>query len=206
MLLVLFGLNHLAYLYVYVPPVPQGLEKIKESGTLVVLTRDAPTTYYEGIEGLTGFEYEMMTRLAKSLGVEVEFRIYETEQGLVDALAARKGHIAAAGLVATEARREIFAVGAEYEKVRQQIACRRGIKIPKKTSDLKGLSVAAAQGTPAAGALAAALARVEEAGPPRLVHGGIAVAPRRGRSRLRRRRRAPPSRRQSLPPGNRASL
>ncbi|MER3356342.1 MAG: hypothetical protein RLQ73_20595, partial [Hoeflea sp. D1-CHI-28] len=76
-LLVAFGLNHLAWLYVYVPPVPQGLEKIKESGTLVVLTRDAPTSYYEGVEGLTGFEYEMMTRLAASLGVDVEFRIYE---------------------------------------------------------------------------------------------------------------------------------
>ena len=167
-LLVLFGLNHLAYLYVYVPPVPQGLEKIKESGTLVVLTRNAPTTWYEGIEGLTGFEYEMMTRLAKSLGVAVEFRIYEPEQGLMDALAGRKGHIAAAGLVATEARREVFAVGAEYEEVRQQVACRRGIKLPKKPSDLNGLSVAASAGTPAAEALAAALADVEDAAPLRL--------------------------------------
>ncbi|MEQ9145416.1 MAG: membrane-bound lytic murein transglycosylase MltF [Parvibaculaceae bacterium] len=167
-LLVAFGLNHLAWLYVYVPPVPQGLEKIKESGTLVVLTRDAPTSYYEGVEGLTGFEYEMMTRLAASLGVDVEFRIYETEQGLVDALAARKGHIAAAGLVATQARRDAFAVAAEYEKVRQQVACQRGIKLPKKMSDLKGLSVAAPAGTPAAEALAAALAEVEGAPPPRI--------------------------------------
>ncbi len=169
MLLVAFGLNHLAWLYVYVPPVPQGLENIKESGTLVVLTRDAPTSYYEGVEGLTGFEYEMMTRLAASLGVDVEFRIYETEQGLVDALAARKGHIAAAGLVATEARREAFAVAAEYEKVRQQVACQRGIKLPKKMSDLKGLSVAApARPRRTAEALAAALAEVEGAPPPRL--------------------------------------
>ncbi|HCX67875.1 MAG TPA: hypothetical protein DHK64_10160, partial [Rhodobiaceae bacterium] len=90
-LLVLFGVNHLLYLYVYLPPVPQGIESIRESGKLVVLTREAPAFFYEGAEGRTGFEYEMMKRLAKSLGVEVEFRIYDTEQALMDALAARKG-------------------------------------------------------------------------------------------------------------------
>ena len=161
MLLALFGVNQLLYLYVYVPPVPQGIENIRESGKLVVLTREAPTALYEGVEGRTGFEYEMMKRLAKSLDVEVEFRIYETEQGLMKALAARKGHIAAAGLAVTGARKAAFAVGAEYETVKQRLACRRGSPLPRKVNDLKGLSVAAAAGTPAAEALAAALEGVE---------------------------------------------
>jgi len=121
-LLALFGANQFLYLYVYVPPVPQGIENIKESGKLVVLTREAPTALYEGVEGRTGFEYEMMTRLGKSLGVEVEFRIYETEQGLMKALAARKGHVAAAALAVTPARKAAFAVGAEYETVKQRLA------------------------------------------------------------------------------------
>lgn len=89
-LLVLFGLNQLFYLYVYVPPVAQGLENIKASGRLVVLTREAPTALYENVDGRTGFEYEMMSRFAKSLDVAVEFRIYETEKALMAALAARK--------------------------------------------------------------------------------------------------------------------
>lgn len=160
-LLALFGANQLLYLYVYVPPVPQGIENIRESGKLVVLTREAPTALYEGVEGRTGFEYEMMMRLAKSLDVEVEFRIYETEQGLMKALAARKGHVAAAALAVTPARKEAFAVGAEYETVKQRLACRRGSPLPRKVNDLKGLSVAAAAGTPAAEALAAALEGVE---------------------------------------------
>jgi membrane-bound lytic murein transglycosylase F len=157
LLLALFGINHFIYLYVYVPPVPQGLEHIREEGRLVVLTRDAPTTYYDGIDGLTGFEYEAMQRLAKSLGVEVEFRLYETEKDLVQALAARKGHIAAAGLGLSQSRRDAFAIGGEYEKVRQMIACRRDLPRPKSAAGLKGLSVAAAAGTPAAEALLAAL-------------------------------------------------
>ncbi len=157
MLLALFGINHFIYLYVYVPPVPQGLEHIREEGRLVVLTRDAPTTYYDGIDGLTGFEYEAMQRLAKSLGVDVEFRLYETEKDLVQALAARKGHIAAAGLGLSQSRRDAFAIGGEYEKVRQMVACRRDIPRPKSAAGLKGLSVAAAAGTPASEALLAAL-------------------------------------------------
>lgn len=160
-LLALFGINHFIYLYVYVPPVPQGLEHIREEGRLVVLTRDAPTTFYDGIDGRTGFEYEAMQRLAKSLDVEVEFRLYETERDVVQALAARKGHIAAAGLGLTQSRRDAFAIGGEYEKVRQMVACRRDLPRPKSPDGLKGLSVAAAAGTPAAEALLAALDGIE---------------------------------------------
>ncbi|MFN4355914.1 membrane-bound lytic murein transglycosylase MltF [Parvibaculum sp.] len=160
-LLALFGVNHFIYLYVYVPPVPQGLENIREAGRLVVLTREAPTTYYDGIDGLTGFEYEAMQRLARSLDVTVEFRLYDTEKDVMKALAARKGHIAAAGLGLTPARREAFAVGGEYERVRQLVACRRDLPRPKAPAGLKGLSVAASAGTPAAEALLAALEGVD---------------------------------------------
>ena len=165
MLLALFGVNHFVYLYVYVPPVPQGLEHIRGQGRLVVLTREAPTTYYDGIDGLTGFEYEAMRRLARSLEVEVEFRLYDTEKDVMKALAARKGHVAAAGLGLTPARRETFAIGGEYERVRQLVACRRDLPRPKAPSDLKGLSIAASADTPASEALLAALEGIEDVSP-----------------------------------------
>lgn len=161
LLLVLFGANHFIYLYVYRPPVPQGIEAVRESGKLVVLTRLAPTTWYEGADGLTGFEYEMMQRLGKSLGVEVEFRIYDTEQGLMEALAARKGHLAAAGLAVTEARKAAFAIGPDYESVRQLLACRRAVETPRKPSQIKDLRLVASLGSPAAEALAAAVGKIE---------------------------------------------
>lgn len=160
-LLALFGVNHLLYLYVYVPPVSQGIENIRESGTLIVLTRTAPTTRYEGVDGLTGFEYEMMNRLGTSLGVAVEYRIYETEQELMAALAGRKGQIAAAGLSVTEARKSAFAASPSYATARQQLVCRRDIKRPRKASDINGLHVVAARGSPAAEALAGVLDGVE---------------------------------------------
>lgn len=158
LLLILFGVNHFFYLYVYMPPVPQGLENIKASGRLVVLTREAPTAIYENADGRTGFEYEMMNRFAKSLDVEVEFRIYETERSLMAALAERKGHVAAAALGVTDERRGAFALGAEYETTRQLLACRRDVKRPKGVDDLDGLSIVASAETPAARMLAATLA------------------------------------------------
>lgn len=156
-LLVLFGLNQLFYLYVYVPPVAQGLENIKASGRLVVLTREAPTALYENADGRTGFEYEMMNRFAKSLDVDVEFRIYETEKELMAALAARKGHVAAAALGVTDDRKKKFALGGEYDTTRQLLACRRDVRKPKGVDDLEGLSITASANTPAAETLASAL-------------------------------------------------
>ena len=156
-LTVLFGINHLIYQLFYVPPVAQGLESIKKNGTLVVLTRLGPTTWYEGVDGLTGFEYEAMRALARSLDVEVEFRIYSTEQRLVQALADGKGHIAAAGLALDEARQQRFVAGPSYATVRQLVACNRQlVEKPRKIEDLAGLRFAAAAGSPGAVLLAEA--------------------------------------------------
>lgn len=154
-LAVLFGLNHLVFLRVYVPPVDQGLESIRENGKLVVLTRLGPVSWYEGVDGLTGFEYEAMRAFGRSLGVEVEFRIYSTEQRLVRALALRKGHLAAAGLALDAARGEAFAAGPAYATTRLIVACSRQlVEMPRKIEDLAGLRFAAAAGSPGAALLA----------------------------------------------------
>ena len=157
LLVVLFGVNHLIFLRLYVPPVEQGLESIQENGTLVVLTRLGPATFYEGVDGLTGFEYEAMRAFGKSLGVEVEFRIYSTEQRLMQALAARKGHVAAAGLALDEGRKAQFAAGPPYATTRQLVACHRQlVEKPREIEDLRGLRFAASAGSPGAALLAEA--------------------------------------------------
>ncbi|MEX1155164.1 membrane-bound lytic murein transglycosylase MltF [Parvibaculum sp.] len=154
-LVLLFGAGHTLFLRLYVPSVDQGLESIKENGKLVVLTRLGPTTWYEGVEGLTGFEYEAMLALGRSLGVEVEFRIYSTEQRLVRALAVGKGHVAAAGLAFDEDRKAAFAAGPAYATTRQLVVCNRQlVEKPGKIEDLAALRFAAAAGSPGAAALA----------------------------------------------------
>lgn len=137
----------------YTPSVSQGLDAIRKEGRLVLLTRQSPTTYYQGTIGPTGFEHELGRAIGKSLGVEVEFRLFDTDRALLKALAAKKGQ-AAVGLVLTPEREKAFASSVGYEKVKQIIVCRRDVKRPKKLADLEGLRLAVSKGSAAAEALA----------------------------------------------------
>ena len=159
--LLVFALANFAFYLSYVPPVSQGLGAIKAQGRLVVLTRLAPTSYYLGTEGQTGFEYLLTQALGKSLGVEVEYRTYDTEPELVTALKEKKGHVAAAGLVATEALKAQFAASPAYQTVRELVVCRRDIALPKGPKDLIGLEFAVGKGTVGADAALALAARTE---------------------------------------------
>lgn len=151
--LLAFAVAITLWFFIHIPSVPQGLETIRKSGRLVVLTRLAPTTYYLGTEGETGFDYEMTQALGRSLGVKVEYRAYDTEAELLEALAQRKGQLAAAGLVATEDRKARFASAPPHQTVRQLVVCRRDIRVPKKAADLAGLKIAVAAGTAGADAI-----------------------------------------------------
>ncbi len=144
---IVFGIALSIIRQVYVPPVTPGLEGILSDGRLVVLTRVSPALYYEGSDGPTGFEYALARDFAEDLGVEVDFRVYNTEPELLDALADNAGHIAAAGIVATEARRERFAFTQPYETVRQLVACRRPAGRIRSMKDLEGRRILLAAGT-----------------------------------------------------------
>ena len=117
------------------------LDKIKAKGELVVLTRNAATTYYESREGHLGVEYEMAKSFADSVGVKVRFVTKEDVSDLFNGLKEGYGDIAAAGLTHTESREENFLFGPTYQMVAQQLVCRRGGKRPKKIEDLVGINI-----------------------------------------------------------------
>lgn len=119
------------------------LEEIRADGRLVVLTRNAPTTYYiDHLGEPAGPEYDLVTSFARSLGVEVDFRLYPTVSEILSALEAGEGDLAAAGLTDTEARRRRFRFGPSYQPVTQQVVCRRDAHVPESVEDLVGLDIA----------------------------------------------------------------
>jgi len=122
---------------------PRSLAEIRESGKLIVLTRNAPTTWYIGRDGEpTGPEYDLVTAFAESLGVEP---VFETRPGLtaiLDSLEDGGGDLAAAGLTATEERKGRFRFGPGYQQVTQQVVCRRDNIQPESVADLVGLDLA----------------------------------------------------------------
>lgn len=117
------------------------LEKIKAKGELVVLTRNAATTYYESREGYMGVEYEIAKAFADSLGVKVRFVIKSDISDLFNSVNKGYGDIAAAGLTHTEERGKNFLFGPTYQMVSQQLICHRGGKQLKKVEDLAGVNI-----------------------------------------------------------------
>lgn len=118
------------------------LGAIRESGKLVVLTRNAPTTWYIGRDDApTGPEHDLAEAFAAHLGVEVEYRVKAGVPGILEALEAGEGDLAAAGLTLLDSRRERFAYGPAYQDVTQQVVCRRDNVQPETVAELVGLEL-----------------------------------------------------------------
>jgi len=121
------------------------LDTIKQRGTLIVLTSNQPTTcFYDRDNQLTGPECEMTRHFAKSLGVEVQYRMYDSTKAVLQALREREGDIAAAGLTVNEKRKQEFDFGPVYQEVREYLVCHRTGKSILNKEDLAGLEIVVA--------------------------------------------------------------
>lgn len=120
----------------------RSIKEIQNSGKLIVLTRNAPTTYYfDSNEKATGPEYEMAEAFAKNLGVETEYRVFHTIHEILEALENGQGDLAAAGMTKTKIRDKRFIFGPVYQEVQQQVVCRNGLKNVREINDLVGLKL-----------------------------------------------------------------
>ena len=83
---------------------PTLLEEVRLMGALRVVTRESPTTYYQGPLGPMGPEYELVKGFAQFLGVELD--IFQANQfnNLLSRVETGRAHLAAAGLTVTEER------------------------------------------------------------------------------------------------------
>ena len=127
---------------------PRSLEQIQESGKLVVLTRNAPTSWYTNrFEQQSGPEYDMVESFAASLNLEVEYLIKPSVNGIIDGLANAEADLAAAGLTITEQRRKKFLFGPVYQEVTQQVVCRRDNVQPESIESLVGLNIVVISGS-----------------------------------------------------------
>jgi membrane-bound lytic murein transglycosylase F len=107
------------------------VEEIREKGALVVVTRNAPTTYYEGRDQkIVGFEHDLAVAFGEYLGVAVHFKVMDSRQDILDYIRSGKGDIAAAGIAQFQDSEKTFLFGPAYQEVDQQVVCRRGGRRP----------------------------------------------------------------------------
>lgn len=117
---------------------PTALEQVLETGTLRVLSRNGPTTYYEGPHGRTGFEYVLLQGFADYLGVELEVIDEASLTTMLHRVATGQADLAAAGLSITPQRARKVLFTQPYLEVTQQLIYRRGAPRPESIADLDG--------------------------------------------------------------------
>ena len=114
------------------------LEQIQAHGHLHMISRNGPTTYYEGSRGLTGFEYTLAKAFADEIGVELVVDEEEDLGRMIDQVGIGKGDISAAGLTVTHKRRAKVHFSESYLQVTQQLLFRNGTKKPGLIEDIIG--------------------------------------------------------------------
>lgn len=94
------------------------------SGELVVLTRQSPTTYYlDANDEPAGFEYDLVAEFARRQGFELKFIVSDNVADLMSGVASGHAHLAAAGLSVTSERASRLRFGPTYANERELVVC-----------------------------------------------------------------------------------
>jgi len=88
------------------PPIKYDLDEIKKSGVLRAITTFSPTGYFLYKGQAMGFEYEMLQRLAKSIGVDLEIVLAKNVDSVIPMLNRGDGDIIAMGYTIMGKRKE----------------------------------------------------------------------------------------------------
>ncbi len=115
---------------------PPALERVHTRGELVVLTRNSPTTYYEGPNGPTGLEYDLAKRFADYLGVKLKIVPVKDFDAILPMIENGEADLAAAGLTITPSRKQHVRFGPPYQEIVPQLIYRAGNNSPRSFADI----------------------------------------------------------------------
>ncbi|OHV13947.1 lytic transglycosylase F [Kushneria phosphatilytica] len=124
----------------WLPGQSSTLAAIHTRDFLQLYTRNTPTTYYEGRQGPTGFEYELVRRFASELGVSLAVDRSHHIEGVLDAVRSGAADLGAAGLVL-----DPLTPGIRYSRpimsLQPMVIYRRGLHPPTSVEDLEELKI-----------------------------------------------------------------
>lgn len=119
-----------------------------DSGELVVLTRQSPTTYYLDSDGNpAGFEYDLAREFARRQGLELKLLVADDVADLVSGVARGQAHLAAAWLSATPERAGRMRFGPPYANERELVVCGPQVKRPTSLADLATVRLEVVKGS-----------------------------------------------------------
>ncbi len=130
-------------------PTASQLEQVQARGVLRMATVNSPTTYYQGRDGPTGFEYDLAAQFAAHLGVELEVVLATTPPETFKLINRAEADFAAAGLGVSALRRALYHFTPPLLTVKPQLVYRMGRRRPKTLAHLDGRLVVVKGSVPA---------------------------------------------------------
>jgi len=130
------GILILAGLYFFLTSTAMLMYRIHKKGELTVAIRNAPTIYYEGREGLKGFEYELLKDFADYLGVDLSLEVKTGVTDLLDTVNEGYCDLGSGAISRTSDREKKYFFGPDYYTVQQVVIYKRGNPRPKNILDL----------------------------------------------------------------------
>jgi membrane-bound lytic murein transglycosylase F len=127
---------------------PSVLQRIIEAGELRVVTRNSPDAYYLGSHGPEGPAYELASRFAEQLNVQLRLYTVRTREAAIDEVAAGRAHLAAAGLSTGIELPESTAFGPGYHLLREHLVYRRRAARPASLKAAARGQIEVAAGSP----------------------------------------------------------
>ena len=111
----------------------------RETGEIVVVTRNGPTTYYENAQGeYAGLEHDLIMLFAKEIGLKVKFIVASQFPDILPNVIKRQAHFAAAGITISDDRKRKVQFSTAYQTVQQQLVYRQDQTKPTSFQDVIG--------------------------------------------------------------------
>lgn len=101
------------------------LADILKKGKLVVLAENSSSSYFIYREREMGFEYEVLKEFAKDIGVELEIRVIENLDNVMDQLKEGDGDIVACNLTVTRERKKTIDFSVPFLSIQQVLVQRK---------------------------------------------------------------------------------
>lgn len=120
---------------------PNALGRVLEAGELHVVSRNGPTTFYEGPNGLTGFEYTLVKGFADELGVTLVIKDEEEIGSLLHHVHRGTHQLGAAAITVTPRRSKKVLFTQPFTAVKQQLIYHNRKPAPQTPLDLMGLDI-----------------------------------------------------------------
>ena len=122
------------------------LWKVRQSGSITVLTRNNAHCYYTYQNNPMGFEYDLAKMFSQYLDADLKV-VTPTWEKLTNAFKLGKGDFIAASLTVTESRKKRMDFSDAYLTVRQQVIIHARNNRIKKIEDLNGKTIHVRRGT-----------------------------------------------------------